>query len=803
MVNRYRLALLLGPFILLAPVWLTGKALFWGTVSLQFLPWRSYAWDILRSGHLPLWNPLNGMGAPLLANYQSALVYPPNWLLFLLDAVGGVGWAAWGQAILVAAHLAWAGLGMALLARRLGLNELAQTICGLAFGLSQYMVARAGFLSINAAAAWLPWVILAVQSLDPDNLTGNYSVSREESTKIRSFWERVRALFVFIAGEVCRVRWLVVCLAMQLIAGHAQIAWYTLLLAFLWAARLGWVKAGERLRSHGSDGPVWVTGRRMRGVFGAWTLLALALFFAASLAAIQLLPTAEYLSQSQRSTSLDVDFALNYSFWPWRFLTLLAPDMFGNPVRGDYWGYGNYWEDAVYIGVLPLLLALAAIVRRKRWAMGLFALAALSFLLALGKNTPVFPWLYRWVPTFAMFQAPTRFSIWAVFALSLLAGIGVQAWQRPTGRGLYWTRLATAGALAVTLAAGIGAYFFGDINLTYLRATALAGVWGLGSGLLALTAPPSGDEDAKNGSRLARFWPVVVVLFVAADLLVAGWGLNPGIGLSFYTQPVASEQLQPGGLEGGRIFIAPTVEDELKYQQFMRFDSFQPQLDWSAMRFARLPNLNLLDGLPSSNNFDPLVPGRYARWMEALGESLDYPLALNLMAVSTVENNETAGKNEVVFEPIQSGERLRWVACAQVATGADNAWGALSGGQFDPGSQVIIEVERAASIPDCRQAQVRADVQIVDEHANQLAARVQSLSPGWLVLSDVWYPGWQARVDGQSTQIWRANYLFRAVHLEAGTHEVLFSYKPWSFYLGSLATLMAAIILWLACRIKR
>jgi hypothetical protein len=692
---------------------------------------------------------------------------------------------------------------MALLARRLGLNELAQTICGLAFGLSQYMVARAGFLSINAAAAWLPWVILAVQGLDPDNLSGNYSVSGEENTKNRSFWERVRALFVFIAGEVYRVRWLVVCLALQLLAGHAQVAWYTLLLAFLWAAGLGWAKAGERLRSHGPDRPVRVTGQRMRGVFGVWTLLALALFLAAGLAAIQLLPTAEYLSQSQRSTSLDMDFALNYSFWPWRFLTLLAPDMFGNPVRGDYWGYGNYWEDAVYIGVLPILLALAAIVRRKRWAMGLFALAALSFLLALGKNTPVFPWLYRWVPTFAMFQAPTRFSIWALFALSLLAGIGVQAWQRPTGRGLYWTRLATAGAFAVTLGAGIGAYFFGDINLTYLRATALAGVWGLGSGLLALTAPPSGDEDAKNGSRLARFWPVGVVLFVAADLLVAGWGLNPGIGLSFYTQPVATEQLQPGGLEDGRIFIAPTVEEELKYQQFMRFDSFQPQLDWSAMRFARLPNLNLLDGLPSSNNFDPLVPGRYARWMEALGESLDYPLALNLMAVSTVENNETAGKNEVVFEPIQSGERLRWVACAQAATGADNAWGALSGGQFDPGSQVIIEEERAASIPDCRQAQARADVQIVDEHANQLAARVQSSSPGWLVLSDVWYPGWQTRVDGHGTQIWRANYLFRAVHLEAGTHEVLFSYTPWSFYLGSLATLMAAIILWLAFRIKR
>src|SRR5574341_645830 len=223
MGNRYRLVLLLGPFILLAPVWLTGKALFWGTVSLQFMPWRAYAWEILRSGHLPLWNPLNGMGAPLLANYQSALAYPPNWLYFMLDAIGGIGWTAWGQAILVAAHLAWAGLGMALLARRLGLNELAQTVCGLAFGMSEYIVARSGFLSINAATAWLPWVILCIQSLDLGNPTGVAGKDIPDVSKNQPRWVRIRAQFSFFAREVRRVRWLVACLAMQFLAGHAQI----------------------------------------------------------------------------------------------------------------------------------------------------------------------------------------------------------------------------------------------------------------------------------------------------------------------------------------------------------------------------------------------------------------------------------------------------------------------------------------------------------------------------------------------------------------------------------------------------
>src|SRR4030066_8161 len=97
----------LGPFILLAPVYLAGKALFWGTPLLQFVPWWSYAWETLLAGHLPLWNPLVGMGAPLLANYQSALFYPPNWLVLLAGIIGGISWAAWLQTLLVVLHLCW------------------------------------------------------------------------------------------------------------------------------------------------------------------------------------------------------------------------------------------------------------------------------------------------------------------------------------------------------------------------------------------------------------------------------------------------------------------------------------------------------------------------------------------------------------------------------------------------------------------------------------------------------------------------------------------------------------------------
>jgi len=78
----------------------------------------------------------------------------------------------------------------------------------------------------------------------------------------------------------------------------------------------------------------------------------------------------------------------------------------------------------------------------------------------------------------------------------------------------------------------------------------------------------------------------------------------------------------------------------------------------------------------------------------------------------------------------------------------------------------------------------------------QVECRVESKSSGYLVLLDSWYPGWKAYLDGKETGILRANYAFRAVAVGPGTHQVVFIYKPASFYLGaaiSIATLFIGL----------
>jgi hypothetical protein len=768
--------ILVAPIALFSPLIFTGKAMFWGTPALQFVPWWAWSWETLLDGHLPLWNPLVGMGAPLIANYQSALFYPPNWLYFLFYVIGGVSLMAWAQSLLVVLHLIWSGLGMAYLTRRMGLGRLAQTISGLAFSLSGYLVARSWFASINAAVAWLPWIML-------------FAFEASHAHRSSRSWLKL--------GLV---------IGLQLLSGHAQTTWYSLVLAAIWLGYWAWA----RLRGEGSGFSLSDISDLVRHEIR----LGLAVLLGAALAAVQLLPTAVYLTQSQRASAVEMEFALNYSFWPWRFLGLIMPDLFGSPVRGDFWGYGNYWEDAIYIGVLPFLLALGAILRarpkrgaettkgqlpgtvtRQRSLINLLVVLILtSFLLALGKNTPVYPWLYEHIPAFDMFQAPTRLSIWAIFSLALLSGIGAQAWHRPVKRALYWTRLGTAGAFAISFGAGLAYFALGDIQATFIRATALAGFWALGAGALSLLAPPK-DESNKALTR----WPTLVVLWVALDLVFSGWGLVLGIDLDFYTSPAVSQE----PIDAGRIYLSEQQEYDIKYVHFLRFESFQPDLNWQDMRAAHLPNVNMLDGIPSVNNFDPLVSGRYAVWVESLGKvgEAKRETLLRSMGVSTVEKISESDEFGVLFQPLNGGSRLRWLPCAVAVDDEPQAWERVFHESYNPEDEVVLEGLGHAPTPDCFSGSGRAN--LAAESPNHLVIDVDATSSGWVVLSDTWYPGWKAWVDGNRVPILRANYLFRAIPVAEGEHQVILKYQPIEFYLGGMTSVCVGLALWFVNRTKK
>jgi hypothetical protein len=791
-------------FIWFGPLLLGGKALFWGTPSLQFIPWWSYAFQTVLDGHLPLWNPGLGMGAPLLANYQTALFYPPTWILAVFYVLGGVPWLAWGLTPVLSLHLLFSAWGMALLLKRLGCGVFEQTLSALTWVLSSYLTARVNFPPILFCAAWLPWVLLL---LTPE--------------KGKPFFSRNKFLY------------LVLCLAFLLLGGHAQTAWYILLLAAAWCAYWAlfdrahhvvliapeqqarqamtperWQSLQRVIRTLSSE-----QARGFKRLAQRWVWFGAALFLAAGVASVQLWPTAEYLLQSQRATAVDFDLAISYSLWPWRLISLLAPGFFGNPVQGDYWGYANYWEDALYVGLLPLLLAIAFIVRStkmnshlrskpswlscsfKVWVVGVMLL---TLIWALGRFTPVFPWLYQHVPTFNLFQAPSRVLILFEFSLAVLAGLGANIWRRPQGKALYWTRLATAGAIAVSLGAGLAWTMLDGVNPTALRATVLAGGWGLLAGILSLTAPSANQVDADlttlSYPKLS-IWHVAVLALVAVDLLVAAWGLNPGVPLDFYAQ--TGGQSKTASLSSSeRAYMPATLEKDLKYKRFFRFDTFSAAEPWSQMRVYLLPNLGLLEGQAMLNNYDPLAPGRYQKWMTHL-ESLPVAEQQGLLAWMNVDQVlVAAGENllEVERRTIEGNHRLHWVSCALAASDERSSWQQAVSSDLNWQQQVVLEDESLSADSVCVSSagDNLAALQWMDtQEPNRKLIEVRSTTDGWMVLADTWYPGWQVRLDGQPRTLLRANYLFQAVYVPQGDHIVELVYRPLSFWGGVCLSLLS------------
>jgi len=816
------LFVVLAPLILFAPFLLGRQVLYWGTPLLQFYPWRQFALETIRAGHLPLWNPYLGHGAPLMANYQSAIFYPPNWLSLLLPLDYSFSW-------LVALHLIWAGAGMVTLARALGLRPLGQGVAGLAFGMSQYLVARAGFFSINAAVAWLPWVIWA-----GDQLVANTQY-REASP-----WDSSSRSTPLGRNPALRPALLLsLFLSLQLLAGHAQTAWYTLLLLGAWTLwRLITLSplllADPESKANGACSVasfVTRSGHAQRSRAAVILHLSFVISLAFLLAALQLLPTAELLRQSLRADAADYEFVMTYSFSPWRLLTLFAPDLLGNPAHGQFYGYGNYWEDAVYVGILPVLLALGVILSRLRHRIinalthshtaspslthpvtvssrhlvaFLTLLLPITFLLATGRNTPVFPFFYRYVPTFNLFQAPARMMIWFVFALALLAGIGADRWPPPQRWALYWTRLSAVGAITVTITSFVVWAAVPPVGKlaqqlnTVSRAVALMGTGLFISVILSLLKLRTAtvNHPITQSPNRPDLWELSIALFLAADLIFAGYGLNPGAPPALYRVPTASGVALSPALGGHRLFQFPGDESHVKFDLLFSFKTFGPLERARAAREAELPNVALLDGLASANNFDPLVSARYAGLVRVISDTHSLTL-LPLMDVAAVVSSVpldldviARGDATTLYRVPGDVRRVRVVYAARTVADADAALTAVAAPDFDPAATVILEAGDPGVYPHTP-APPRVSL---TASPNAVTIPVSLRQSGWVVLSDTYYPGWFVFVDGQPATLLHADYAFRAVAVEAGDHVVEFRYEPRPFQIGLWISAVSGLI---------
>lgn len=367
------------------------------------LPLRVAAAQMMREGHLPLWNPYLFGGMPLFASAQAGLLFPLNWFFLICGPR-----AAMNIAILASYSLA--GVGTYLFARRSGHSICGSLVSALVWQWCGFLIAQIGHTNIIHVAALLPWLFWAMEGYGQTGRRGRGAT-------------------------------LAVIVALQVFAGHQQTLVYSLLLAGSYAVVLAFSQIDPL--------------RRRRYLFSL-SLIASGLL----LAAVQILPTLELARESLRSQA-SYEFFTSFSLPPVFLLTFFAPYLVGGGdgylFRVPYLSEAFYGEYIGYVGLIALLLAiLAPLVRPDRttkfWAWA--ALVALGLTLGRFWIFDLYRLVYH-IPVLNLFRVPARHMMEVDFALALLAGRAVTFLpQMPrSGRRLVLVLLSGLGLLLLTWAA--------------------------------------------------------------------------------------------------------------------------------------------------------------------------------------------------------------------------------------------------------------------------------------------------------------------------------------------------------------
>lgn len=890
-----------------------------------FYPYRAHAAQVIRQGHLPLWNPYLFMGVPFLANSQAGVLYPLNLVLNCLSTARQVSWS-------IILHVTLAGVFAYLYARSsLRLSPWAAMLAGLVFAGGGFVGAQVEHVNQLNASAWLPLLLLLY-----DQAVGGAGQTVGRSAAL-------------LGGVVVGV---------QFLAGHTQSSYICLVGLGVYAL----VSLGTVARQDKRLAPAAV---RHLGVL--FLMIAIGL----GLAAAQLVPTWELSQLSVRAGGLPYREAASFSLKP-RLLayTLLPP--FGVDLS-QVFGSEAFTEFVAYLGVLPLLLAGLGILHgcnQRRPA--LIAITGLGLFLALGGYNPVYYLLYKLVPGIGLFRAPARWMLLYAFGGAMLAGVGLDAMRNAQGTmhnlrraGLVVVVVVGAGALlllarpgwrtvvvwgALTVI-GVGLILWRrrgwlPVYLVLVCLELLVAGWALPynhptapEAITSLRTAPAHILAAEQNGEPYRFLSMSGITYDPGDLaeiqqIFAGQLPERAI-YDYIVAAKRKEILAPNlpllyripsvdGYDGGvlplrryvtlqRLFLpeeALSPDGRLREQltqvpparllallnvKYVITDKvydvwidnvfydleFRAVLGTDAAREVTVGDLppltatslglvsyleggsDLPDGTPVAevlitdadsqeqrhvlragiDTAEGLYTGgvthRQARvghhWrdnpagndyitrLELGPATVRHQITIRYLApegqlhvrgLSLIDARTGASEPVIVstsgrFRLVHSGDvkiyenldnlpRAFVVHRARMVEDDEAALAAMAGTGFDPGQEVLLTAETGGEEPALPGNGIGTDkARITVYSAERVVVEVNTESEGYLVLTDTHYPGWQATLDGQGVTILRADVLFRAVLVPAGSHVIEFRYRPRTVQVGaaiSLVTLFGMVV---------
>ncbi len=714
-------------------------------------------------GELPLWNPHHFCGAPFVHDIQVGVFYPPYAVTYLVPE-GTVGAAlSWVTAL----HVLAAGVFAFLYARSHKLNETGSLVAAAGFMLSSKWMTHlilAGH-TITIGLAWLPLVLLLI----------------ERGMANRSAWT------VLGAG---------VALAMLGLGAHPQFSFYSGLFA------LAWTLPAERAR------------------IKPWTACwAGAVVVAALLDAVQLLPTWEAARWSTRSGVVEASGALTIGLRT--ALALMGPSLSYSPP--------HTWETQGVFGAFWLTAAVAAPLVAKGRARWQFGVLCGLVLYAIGVAS-----LFEWLPGFSLFRVPSRMLLVAAFPLAFLAGVTTDAVTRaawslesraalsrgfrrvalfvgmPTVVGLWFASGATWWAFVAYWAAAV-VLLVPFVRLLQNQTSSLrtrTALW-LGVLLVDLIAPIAIFPAVKPQAELYPSSPAMDYFTAQPEpIRVLDWDtggenaqasfLGVGAPQSMVHRVGTPRGYNPLDVRHYREFLAFVVNDP----QPVRGNSPYTQQVIPNFEVGNPPNFEagspeLFRLLAVTHRFIPEdaapMPGE---WKTRLVDPAP-PAPPPLLPASP-----NPLPRHTLTEAVNPRPRV-WIVPRAETMPAGNELSALK--RCDFSTTVLITSDTALSHPNGDRPGV---ARITEYRPNRIVAELDGTG-GWLVLSDVWFPGWTCRVDGVEVPVERANHAFRAVPVPPGAKRAEFTFLPRSYRVGwwvsvvAVAALTTATIIGLLLRFRR
>jgi hypothetical protein len=721
-----------------------------------FYPIKFSVAEAFHAGTLPLWERRMAAGFPIMAAFQSAVFYPPTLAFYWWSFLPAIQFT-------FVFHYFVAAAGAFILLRSWRFPMHVALIGTALFAFGGTTVSLTNLLNHFQSAVWLPWVIY--------------------------FWEqalryqRWKNIIAFAMIALC-----------QLLAGSPEIFALTMGLVMLDAVRFRRDQGSLRFF------------RALAILFGAGLIVI-------GLGMVQLLPTAELIAQSRRDQPIPASEALGWSLRPSSllglFLPMLEPDATLSIGIRLLLAQNVPFLLSHYMGVITVF-ALCCWIRTARMKECLFVLTAMasSLLLAFGQFTPIYPFLYEWVPVFRVLRFPEKY-YYVVFALLVFAAV----------RGLRRIDEQKYARSSGIIATAIFAAWCCVYLVFRARPDLLAGLLQPAHHFISSTDPKTIasilvllEKQLALALMLAALfwlnyfdlirktlWQVLLVLTVFLDLNSANKPLH-------FLQDAALIDKAPSILQQtpadfSRLFYYPPGDN--LHPAYVRVTGTPDYGKVTEIALNNLlPNAGMLHGFEFFQDIDALGRRSYTEFLNFINglrieRRAQLLAALNVRYVVAFHPLEIKGLKLVrefpehfsrLYEIGDPVPRVYIVAKATYEPDAKTTFARLSSDGFDARREVILETQvELQSKGDFRQFTKLSVYR--DTHVEVEAQLNQS---GILVLTDAFHPGWKVRVDGVEHKLLRANYLFRAVELPAGNHKVVFDYEPESFKVGLIVSLCTA-----------